>query len=81
MDFMCVFGVMLLFIEISTPFLSARWLLFEHGLASSKIYAVNAMVSFFMFLFGRVVYQFYIAIGYGATWVYREYMKKRLTIY
>ena len=33
MDFVVVFGVMLLVIEISTIFMNVRWLLFEHGYA------------------------------------------------
>ena len=81
MDFMVVFGVMLLFIEVSTIFISFRWLLFTHGLGESMLYKVNALVSFFMFLLGRVVYQFYIVICIGAEWVYWEYMRKNLTPY
>lgn len=33
MDFMIVFGVMLLFMEISSIFLSFRWLMFKHDMA------------------------------------------------
>lgn len=81
MDFMCVFGCMLLFIEISTPFVSARWLLFTHGMSESPLYALNALLTFITFLFGRIVYQFYIVIFYGAAWVYAEYSRKNLTVY
>jgi len=41
MDFMVVFGVMLLFIEISTIFLSVRWLLFTHGQGETGAYKIN----------------------------------------
>ena len=81
MDFMIVFGVMLLFIEISTPFLSLRWLLFTHNMQHTKFYAVNALAMFFTFLGGRLIFQFYIVFYYGIDWVYREYMKKNLTMY
>ena len=81
MDFMIVFGVMLLFIEISTIFISMRWLIFTHGHGDSMLYKVNALVSFFMFFLGRVLYQFYIVIFIGIDWVYWEYMRKNLTPY
>lgn len=81
MDFMVVFGVMLLFIEISTIFLSVRWLLFTHGHGDSPVYKINGILSFFVFLLGRVIYQFYIVFFIGVDWVYWEYMRKNLTPY
>ena len=81
MDFMIVFGVMLLFIEISTIFICLRWLLFAHGKGDSMIYKVNALISFFMFLLGRIIFQFYIVFWFGVDWVYWEYNRKNLTIY
>lgn len=81
MDFLVVFGVMLLFMEISTLFVSMRWLLYTHGYAQSKWYALNAIMMFVTFLLGRLVYQIYILVGFGADWIYAEYMKKNLTLY
>jgi len=81
MDFMVVFGVMLLFMESSTVFVSLRWLLFTHGYAHTKWYAINALCMFLSFLFGRLLYQVYICFGYLGTWVYREYGKKNLSFY
>ena len=81
MDFMVVFGSMLLFIEISTPFVSLRWLLFTHGLNETKWYVINAAMMFLSFLFGRLIFQFYICFWFGVDWVYAEYMKKNLTLY
>ena len=81
MDFMVVFGVMLLFIEVSTIFVSFRWLLFTHGHGDSQLYKVNALISFVMFLLGRVVFQFYIVFFIGLDWVYWEYERKNLTFY
>ena len=81
MDFCVVFGVMLLFIEVSTLFVSARWLLFTHNMAESKWYAINAIVAFFSFLTCRIIFQFYIVIDIGAPIVYADYNKKNLTLY
>ena len=81
MDFMVVFGVMLLFMEISTIFLSLRALLFTHGLQQSKWYAANVVLLFLTFLFGRLFYQIYICVMYLGDWVYHEYMRKNLTFY
>lgn len=81
MDFMVVFGVMLLFIEISTPFVSFRWLLFTHGMQTSKLYAANAILVFVSFLTGRLLYQFYIVFWFGIDWIYAEYCKKNITLY
>lgn len=38
-------------------------------------------MSFFTFLIGRVIYQFYIVLWVGVDWVYWEYMRKNLTLY
>lgn len=81
MDVMVVFGVMLLFMEISSIFVSMRWLLFTHGYAQSKWYAANAICMFFTFLLGRLIFQVYIVVWYLGDWVYAEYMKKNLTFY
>ena len=45
------------------------------------IYKVNALISFFMFLLGRIIFQFYIVFWFGVDWVYWEYNRKNLTIY
>ena len=81
MDFMVVFGTMLLFMEISTIFLNLRYLLFTHGYAHTRWYAANAVCMFFTFLLGRLFYQIYICVMYMGDWVYAEYMKKNLTFY
>jgi len=73
MDFCVIFGVMLLFIEISTIFVSLRWLLFTHGEGDSLAYKVNGLVSFFAFLLGRIIYQFYVVIYIMADKVVWEY--------
>jgi len=79
MDFMCVFGCMLLFIEISSPFVCMRWLLFTHGLVESKWYAINAVAMFVVFFLSRIVYQFYVCFWFGSDWMVREYERDGLT--
>ena len=81
MDFMVVFGVMLLFIEVSTIFVSVRWLLYKHHMSKSPLYAINAIMMFLFFLFGRLIYQFYITFWIGAPWILKEYERKSLTFY
>ena len=60
MNFMVVFGVMLLFTEISTTYVAMRWLLYKHDMGSSRTYGANAVFMFIFFLFGRLIYQTYI---------------------
>lgn len=62
MNWMMVFGCMLLFVEISTIFLSTRTLMFYHGLDKHWFYNINALLTFFTFLFGRVLYQIGITL-------------------
>merc|ERR1719232_114902 len=56
MDFMVVFGVMLLFTEISTIFVSIRWILYKHNYGDTMAYNVNGIIAFFTFLVFRLVY-------------------------
>ena len=72
MDFVVVFGVMLLVIEISAIFMNVRWLLYEHGLGQSKWYAINAIVLFLTFVFARMIYQPYIIVVCSG-YMYDEY--------
>lgn len=81
MDFMIVFGVMLLFMEISSIFLSFRWLLFKHDMSQSRLYGVNSILSFVSFLFGRLIFQLYIVFFVMLRWVGKELEKKNLTIF
>ena len=56
MDFMVVFGVMLLFTEISTTYVSMRWLMYKHEMTNSALYVLNCVLLFAFFLFGRLIY-------------------------
>mmetsp|Transcript_21647 Transcript_21647/g.15486 ORF Transcript_21647/g.15486 Transcript_21647/m.15486 type:complete len:93 (+) Transcript_21647:453-731(+) len=65
MNFTLVFGTMLVFTEISTIFLSFRWLLFKHNKGQSCTMQVNTIIIFFTFLFGRWLFQLITSFGYG----------------
>ena len=65
MNFAVVFGVMLLFVEVSTPFISLRWILYTHKQHRSTCHVINAIMVFFTFLLGRLVFQIGILFGIG----------------
>ena len=81
MNWMVVFGVCLLFMEISTTYVAMRWLLYKHDLGRGPLYAINAVFLFITFLIGRLLYQFYVTFWVGAPLVYKEYEKKNITLY
>ena len=81
MDFCCVFGVMLLFTEISTPFVNIRWFLFTHEATGSIWYAINSIAAFFVFFFGRIIFQFYICYDRAIPLVWGLYNSKTLGVY
>ena len=60
MNYMVVFGVMLVFQEISTTYVAVRWLLYKHNMGRSMAYFMNAFFMFVFFMLGRLVYQIYI---------------------
>jgi hypothetical protein len=72
MDFCVVFGTMLLFTEISTFFLAIRYFLYTHDLSQSFWYYGNVVVTFFVFLIGRLYYQIYISLYLGVPFLYDE---------
>lgn len=66
MNWTVVFGVMLLFVEVSTTYISIRWLLYTHKQHRTVCNTINAFIIFLTFLFGRLVFQIGIlcAIAY-----------------
>ena len=69
MDFCVVFGTMLLFTEVSTIFMSIRYLLYVHDMSSTIWYYGNVVVMFLVYLIGRLYYQVYISIVLGLPFV------------
>ena len=65
LNFTVIFGVMLLFVEVSTPFICIRWLIYAHGVESSVWNNVNSFCIFLTFFFGRMLFQIYILFTYG----------------
>ena len=72
MDFMVVFGVMLLFQEVSTTYVSMRWLLHKHKLSNTNTYNINQLVTFVTFLVFRLIYQIYITFFLAMDWIVKE---------
>ncbi len=65
MNFTVVFGVMLLFVEVSTTYISIRWLLYTHKQHRTCCATFNAILIAVTFLLGRLVFQIGILFGYG----------------
>ena len=66
---------MLLFIEISSVFVSARTLLWYHGMQSSLIYNINGVICLIMFFLSRIVYQIGITLIMGLPYYIRDITK------
>ena len=65
MNWTVVFGVLLLFVEVSTTYICVRWLLYTHKMHKTVCHTINAAVVFITFLLGRLVYQLGLLFGYG----------------
>jgi hypothetical protein len=65
MSFQLVFGVIMLFIEVSTSFNSIRWMMYTHNLSDSVWYAVNTVLGAAFFLGARILYMSYIIFALG----------------
>ena len=78
MDFMVVFGVMLLFQEVSTTYVSMRWLLHKHKLNNTSAYNINQLVTFVTFLVFRLIYQIYITFFLAMDWIVKEIQNKNM---
>lgn len=65
MNFTVVFGVMLLFVELSTTYICIRWLLYTHKQHRTFWNTLNAMTIFLTFLVSRLVFQIWILLWYG----------------
>ena len=65
MNFTVIFGVMLLFVEVSTTYICIRWLLYTHRLHRTCCQTVNTILCFVTFLLGRLIYQIFILFAYG----------------
>ena len=68
-------AAVLLFIEISTHFVVFRWILFEHGIKGGhtifgvNLHAVNSVLLLVTFILGRVFFQLFVFICYGAPFL------------
>lgn len=65
MNYAVVIGVLLLFTEISTTYVSLRWMIYTHKADKSTCGIINTVTLFFTFLFGRLIYQLWLVFLYG----------------
>jgi len=79
MDWMLIYGCMLLFVEFSTIFLSLRTLMFYHGWEKTWFYNVNALLTFVTFFLVRVVYQIGIILYPGLPNMYDKIVSKQMS--
>ena len=69
-DFTLVFGVVLLFMEVTSVFTSGRWLMFEHGVpGGSWQQSLNSVFLFFSFLLCRVAFETYVFVRAGLPYI------------
>ena len=62
------FGVVSLFMEITTLFINTRWLLFQHKVVGgSCLQSVNSALLFVSFTLCRIVFQLYMFFGGGGV--------------
>ena len=65
-------GAAFILLEISTPFVCMRWLLFHHGYKGKSIaQATNSVLLFFTFIFGRVGFQSFVVHQFQMPWLVR----------
>ena len=67
-DFTVTIGCMFIFLEISTPFVCTRWILFHHGYKGTIFQDVNSILLLFTFILGRVCVQLYLFFGFAIGW-------------
>ena len=77
MNWMMIFGCLLLFTEVSTMFVSGRTLLFYHGMQESWIYNINAVLALIMFFLGRIVYQIGLTLIMGLPYYIHDVTKDK----
>ena len=80
MNWTVVFGVMLLFVEVSTVYICIRWILYTHKNHRTTFHTINAFLIFVTFLFGRLIFQIFILFGYGYPKLYDLFGEKTLNV-
>ena len=67
-------GAVLIFMEISTPFVVLRWLFFHHEVKKASCFqAANTVLLFITFIFGRVFVQAYLLYEFAGVWLYETW--------
>ena len=76
LGFPLVIGAVFVILEISTPFVCIRWLLFHHGKKGSVWQNINTLTLAFFFIGGRIFFQSYIIIAFVFDWLYKFYFEE-----
>lgn len=70
-NYTLVLANVLLFMEITTHFVSGRWLLFEHGFTGGcLIQTICSVCLFFSFIFCRVVFETIVFYKSSIPWLF-----------
>lgn len=64
MNFTVAGACAILFVEVSTIFVSFRWLLYTHKLQDTVLMPINTVLVFLSFLFGRTIYMWFLCSKY-----------------
>lgn len=64
-NYTVVVGVLLMFTEVSSAYLSIRWLFYTHKKEKTKIATWNTIWILIIFGFGRVLYSIVLLLGFG----------------
>jgi hypothetical protein len=81
MNYTVVFGVIMLFTEISTLFICIRWFMYTHGHGASIFAAVNTVFIFLSFLTCRLGFQIFAVFGYGIPLIMHQLHSKDMTFW
>lgn len=60
-----VFCAVLMWIESSTLFIGYRWFFYQHSYDKTTLAKLNTVLGGFAFLFSRLIFQFFMSIGFG----------------
>lgn len=79
MNYTLVFGVMVLFTEISSAYISMRWLFYTHSSGNSTYSKLNTFWAAITFFLGRLVFQNCILFAMGTPLYFEQWKSGTLT--
>ena len=76
LGFPLIIGTCFLMLEISSPFVCARWLLFHHGMKGSTLETINKVCLAILFISGRCFFYTYLIIAFAVEWCTRLWFEE-----